>query len=50
MIVFGGKGPLGQKTSEVLNDVYILDMKDKYWSSPFIGGFYPSNRYGAGMA
>jgi Galactose oxidase, central domain len=50
MIIFGGKGPSVNNSNEILCDVFILDLKDLHWSSPFIGGFYPSNRYGAGMA
>lgn len=46
MIVFGGKN----SKNELLCDVFILDFIDLYWSSPFIGGFYPSPRYGAGLA
>lgn len=46
MIVFGGKS----SNNELLCDVFILDLIDLYWSSPFIGGFYPSPRHGAGIS
>ena len=50
MVIFGGKGLMQKNNTELLYDVYILDLKDLYWSSPFIAGFYPSSRQGAGMS
>lgn len=50
MIIFGGKGKASKNHNEILCDVFILDLIDLYWSSPFIAGFYPAPRYGAGMA
>ena len=50
MIIFAGKGYGTRAQSDLLCDIYILDLQDLYWSSPFIAGFYPSMRYGAGIA
>lgn len=50
MIIYAGKGAGLDGKTELLKDIYILDLNDLYWSSPFIAGFYPSSRYGAGIA
>lgn len=50
MIIFGGKSHGDSAHSELLCDIYVLDLADLYWSTPFIAGFYPSPRYGAGLA
>ncbi|CAG9325201.1 unnamed protein product [Blepharisma stoltei] len=53
MVIFGGLEAIKTGRSErinILNDVFILDLQDMHWSSPFIGGFSPSKRHSLGIA
>lgn len=49
LCIFGGvscpEDAIKSLTATVLNDLYILNINEAYWSRPSVGGYIPTPRY-----